>query len=35
MIKENHPGENIDPLILFFKLNIKGVLHIGAYKCKE
>jgi len=35
MIKENHPGENIDPLILFFKLNIKGVLHVGAHKCEE
>lgn len=35
MIKENYSGENIDQLILFFKLNIKGVLHVGAHKCEE
>jgi len=35
MIKENYPGETIDQLILFFKLNIKGILHVGAHKCEE
>jgi FkbM family methyltransferase len=35
MIKENYSGETIDQLIQFFKLNIKGVLHVGAHKCEE
>ena len=35
MIKENYSGEAIDQLIQFFKLNIKGVLHVGAHKCEE
>lgn len=35
MIKENFYGENIDELFSFFKVNIKGILHIGAHKCEE
>ena len=35
MIKENYPGEIIDNLINFFKLNVKGILHVGAHKCEE
>ena len=35
MIKENYPGEIIDDLINFFKLNISGILHVGAHKCEE
>lgn len=35
MIKEKNPGETIDELINFFKLNIKGILHVGAHKCEE
>jgi FkbM family methyltransferase len=35
MIKENFYGENIDELFIFFKVNVKGILHIGAHKCEE
>jgi len=35
MIKEKFYGENIDELFLFFKVNVKGILHIGAHKCEE
>ena len=35
MIKENYSGETIDSLIPFFKLNVKGILHVGAHKCEE
>ena len=35
MIKENFYGENIDELFSFFKINISGVLHVGAHKCEE
>ena len=35
MIKENYPGEIIDDLINFFKLNVSGILHVGAHKCEE
>jgi FkbM family methyltransferase len=35
MIKEKFYGENIDELFSFFKINIKGILHIGAHKCEE
>lgn len=35
MIFETYPGEIIDDLINFFKLNVKGVLHVGAHKCEE
>lgn len=35
MIKEKFYGENIDELFSFFKVNIKGILHIGAHKCEE
>ena len=35
MIKENYSGEIIDNLINFFKLDIKGILHVGAHKCEE
>jgi FkbM family methyltransferase len=35
MIKEKFYGENIDELFTFFKVDIKGILHIGAHKCEE
>ena len=35
MIKEKYSGEAIDELISFFKLNVKGILHVGAHKCEE
>lgn len=35
MIKEKFYGENIDELFAFFKVNVKGILHIGAHKCEE
>lgn len=35
MIKETYSGEALDELISFFKLPIKGVLHVGAHKCEE
>lgn len=35
MIKEKFYGENIDELFSFFKVNVKGILHIGAHKCEE
>jgi FkbM family methyltransferase len=35
MIKEKFYGENIDELFTFFKVNVKGILHIGAHKCEE
>jgi FkbM family methyltransferase len=35
MIKEKYSGEIIDNLINFFKLNVKGILHVGAHKCEE
>lgn len=35
MIKEAFYGENIDELFSFFKVNVKGILHIGAHKCEE
>ena len=35
MILEKYSGETIDNLIKFFKLNIKGILHVGAHKCEE
>ena len=35
MIKEKFYGENIDELFIFFKVNVKGILHIGAHKCEE
>jgi FkbM family methyltransferase len=35
MIKEAFYGENIDELFFFFKVNVKGILHIGAHKCEE
>ena len=35
MIKEKYSGEAIDELISFFKLKIKGILHVGAHKCEE
>jgi FkbM family methyltransferase len=35
MITESYLGETIDKLISFFKLNIKGVLHVGAHQCEE
>jgi FkbM family methyltransferase len=35
MIIEQYSGESIDKLIKFFKLNINGVLHVGAHKCEE
>jgi FkbM family methyltransferase len=35
MIIEQYSGESIDKLIKFFKLDIKGILHVGAHKCEE
>jgi FkbM family methyltransferase len=35
MIKEKYSGEAIDELISFFKLKVKGILHVGAHKCEE
>jgi hypothetical protein len=35
MIKESFYGENIDELFTFFKVNVSGILHIGAHKCEE
>ncbi len=35
MIKEKFYGENIDELFSFFKVNVKGILHVGAHKCEE
>lgn len=35
MIKEHYSGESLDKLVPFFKLNVKGVLHVGAHKCEE
>jgi FkbM family methyltransferase len=35
MIKEKFYGENIDELFSFFKVNVNGILHIGAHKCEE
>lgn len=35
MIIEKYSGESIDNLINFFKLKIKGILHVGAHKCEE
>jgi hypothetical protein len=34
-ITENYYGETLKGLIDFFKLNLKGVLHVGAHKCEE
>lgn len=34
-ITESYYGENLRGLIEFFKLNLKGVLHVGAHKCEE
>jgi FkbM family methyltransferase len=34
-ITESYYGENLRGLIDFFKLNLKGVLHVGAHKCEE
>jgi len=34
-ITENYYGEHLRGLIEFFKLNLKGVLHVGAHKCEE
>jgi FkbM family methyltransferase len=35
MIKEKFYGENIEELFSFFKVNVNGILHIGAHKCEE
>ena len=35
MIKETYSGEAIDELIKFFKLEIDGILHVGAHRCEE
>jgi FkbM family methyltransferase len=35
MIKEKYPGESISNLLNFFKIKVKGVLHVGAHKCEE
>jgi FkbM family methyltransferase len=35
MIKEKFYGENIDELFSFFKVKVKGILHVGAHKCEE
>jgi len=35
MIREKFYGENIDELFTFFKVNVEGILHIGAHKCEE
>lgn len=35
MNKEKYPGEVIHDLLRFFKIPIKGVLHVGAHKCEE
>jgi FkbM family methyltransferase len=34
-IVENYYGEDLKELIDFFKLPLKGVLHVGAHKCEE
>lgn len=34
-ITESYYGENLRGLIEFFKLKLKGVLHVGAHKCEE
>ncbi len=35
MIKEKYPGESISNLLNFFKIQVKGILHVGAHKCEE
>lgn len=35
MIKENYPGESISNLLNFFKIQVNGILHVGAHKCEE
>jgi len=35
MLIEKYPGELTESLIKFFKLKIKGILHVGAHKCEE
>jgi FkbM family methyltransferase len=35
MNKEKYPGETINDLVNFFKVPIKGILHVGAHKCEE
>ena len=35
MIFENYSGESLDKLIPFFKLDVNGILHVGAHKCEE
>ena len=35
MNKEKYPGETINDLVNFFKIPIKGILHVGAHKCEE
>ena len=35
MIRETYSGETIEELINFFKISIKGILHLGAHKCEE
>jgi len=35
MIRETYSGETIEELINFFKLPIKGIIHLGAHKCEE
>ena len=35
MIKETYSGETLEELINFFKIPIKGIIHLGAHKCEE